>query len=185
MSDFNSLPAEPAPVTTDKIFTARGIAAGAERQPTIAEVFAIFGLALVGSSLRIRRNTFFVQSTDGSTDIFSVSDEAFSLKVPLAEEVFSLTDGESPILLASAMVVDYRRSDGLPITAVNPGDAFAGQHLTVTNSSFGPVAISCAAANSFYDGASGTETSVIIAASETVQFILINNQWRVIAKYGA
>jgi hypothetical protein len=185
MSDFNSLPAEPAPLVTDKIFTARGAAAGAERQPTIAQVLAIFGLALVGGALRIQRDTFFVQSTDGSVDVFSASDEAFSLKVPLAEEVFSLTDGESPVLLATAMVVDYRRSDGLPITAVNPGDAVAGQHLTVTNSSVGPVAISCVAANSFYDGASATESMVLIAASETVQFILINNQWRVISKYPA
>lgn len=183
MSDFNSLPAEPAPLITDKVFTARGIAAGAERQPTVAEILAIFGLALVSGDLRIRRNTFYVQSSDGSSDGFSVNDEIFSLAVPLAEEVFSLTDGESPVLLANAMVVDYRRSDGLPITAVNPAAAQPGQHLTVTNSSVGPVAISCVASGSFFDGGSGTEDSVIIAASETVQFILINSQWRVIAKY--
>jgi hypothetical protein len=41
MSDFNSLPDEPAPLITDRLFTARGAAAGAERKPTIAAVLAL------------------------------------------------------------------------------------------------------------------------------------------------
>jgi hypothetical protein len=38
MSNFNSLPAETTPLLTDKVFTARGNAAGAERAPTFQTI---------------------------------------------------------------------------------------------------------------------------------------------------
>jgi uncharacterized membrane protein YgcG len=187
MSDFNSLPPEATPLVTDKVFTARGIGAGAERGPTIAAILAILGIARQSAtSTRVRTESLLVQNADGTVSIMTgLPGEAMRLHVPFAEPILTITDVDSTTLPAMISIVDYQRTDAAPLIFASNGDGYSGQRVVVANTSGDTITLEGTDPGSFFDGSSGTVDTIDLPPGAVVVFSAIDNQYRVLSKYPA
>lgn len=185
MSDFNDLPPEATPQTTDKIFTARGTGAGAERAPTIAALLDLIGVfRQTANTTRIRRDTLLMQNAAGDTDIFTLNTgENLSLNVPFAEPILTITDSDSTSLPAAISIVDYQRTDAAPLVFPSNGDGYVGQRVVVANTSGDTITLEGTDPGTFYDGSNGTVDTLQLAPGAVVVLSAIDNQYRVLSIY--
>jgi len=125
---------------------------------------------------------------DGA-DILLANGDGVAISKPLSELPRVIGDGDTPTVLVTDLIIDYQRTDEAPLVVAPPGDALAGQHLTITNSSASPLTLSSPSGNAFFNGSLGEVSSIVLESRETIAFINLNNpsltaaNWRVVSRY--